>query len=696
MSTPSQAAPPAGGQYKITEQHLNLLAYIYVRQSSPKQVRENRESQVNQYRLAERAQAFGWSQEYIRIIGDLGVSARHHDSRDGFRELVAEVSLGHVGIIFGYEVSRLARNNSDWYQLLDLAAVFGTLIADADGVYDPRMYNDRLLLGLKGAMSEAELHWLQQRLAAGRMSQVRRGEYRQHLPTGLVRLPDGTVVKDPDDQVRHVIELVFAKFAEIGSCTGVLRYLRQEQVLLPRHQTSGFHAGQLLWKTPSDAAIYDMLCNPAYAGAFVYGRRRQVPNRRRPGRTRQTKQPMEKWIHLQLDVYPAYISWEQYLDNQEKLRQNAMRFNQRIQGVQGAARRGSALLQGLAVCGQCGHRMSVSYKHSRHNYLCAALTKRFRKPGCAYLYGPAVDEVVVQAFFEAIQPAQLDALEAVLATRQAERGRLEQQWEEQLKRARYEANLAERQYATVDPENRLVAAELERRWEAKLQQLGSIQESHERFQQTPTPPTLPPHLREQFQRISDTLPQLWQSGQLNNVQKKDLLRSLISRVILRKETADLVEVKIVWASGHYSVAQVQTPVHRQEDVTNYEEMVCRIRELWQQGYSDEQMAAQLETEGFHSARSKGVSPCTVQKIRLDREWHLSQYRGKDALRIGGRWTIRGLAGQLGVNRGWVYRRIRNGKIDPRYVTRDPQNKVYLIEDEPELLEQLRETFLGKR
>lgn len=296
---------------KIAERHLQRLAYVYVRQSSPKQVLHHRESQVNQYQLVQRAESLGWSPERIQVIDtDQGMSGQESASRNGFQELVTEVSLGHVGIIFGYEVSRLARNNGDWYHLLDLSAVFGTLIADCDGVYDPRLYNDRLLLGLKGTMSEAELHLLRQRLDAGRMSQVKRGEYRQHLPTGLVRQPDGTVIKDPDEQVRHVIELLFSTFVELGSCQKVLRYLKQAGILLPRHQTAGLHKGEMLWKPPSEAAIYDIIRNPAYAGAFAYGRKQSDPTRRIPGRPAagRIKQPMDKWLHLQQGVYPAYIS----------------------------------------------------------------------------------------------------------------------------------------------------------------------------------------------------------------------------------------------------------------------------------------------------------------------------------------------------------------------------------------------------
>jgi DNA invertase Pin-like site-specific DNA recombinase len=677
---------------KITAHHLQRLACIYVRQSTNKQVAENRESQVNQYQLVQRAQELGWAAERIRIIdADLGLSGQSSAHRNGFQELVAEISLGHVGIVFGYEVSRLARNNSDWYHLLDLAAVFGTLIADHDGVYEPRLYNDRLLLGLKGTMSEAELHLLRLRLEGGRMSQVRRGEYRQHLPTGLVRLPDGQVIKDPDEQVRHTIELVFETFASLGSARQVLKYLVQHDILLPRRQTAGFHKGELLWKPPSDAALYDILRNPAYAGAFVYGRTQVDHARQKPGHhaSGRQKKPMTEWIHIQHDVYPAYITWAQYLANGEQLRTNGVRYTElKAHGAQGAAREGSALLQGLATCGCCGHRMRIAYKKSQR-YLCFALAKQFGREMCMSLHGPSIDEVVVQAFFRAIQPAQLDALEAVLSEQQAERERLVRQWEERLQRVHYEVHLAERQYQAVDPDNRLVAAELERRWEQKLRARQETEEAYERFQSGLSSAQLTEEMQEQFRHLSDTLPSLWQSGQLSNSQKKELLRTLISRVVLKRTAPDTVEVKIVWVSGHYSVEYARPPIHRECDVSNYDRMVERTRALWEAGLGDEQIAVQLASEGFHSARSTGVSPVAVQKIRLNRGWYHPLYRSRKALEFDGYLTATGLAQCLGVERTWVYRHIYRGEIDPQYIRRHPQSKVYLIRNDPQVIEQIR-------
>jgi DNA invertase Pin-like site-specific DNA recombinase len=428
---------------KITERHHERHAYVYVRQSSPKQVHHNKESQRTQYALVERAAALGWPAERVHVIdADLGQSGQDGQRR-GFQELVAEVSLGHVGLILAYEASRLARSNADWYALLDLAAVVGALIADAEGVYDPRSYNDRLLLGLRGMLSEAELHLLQMRLAAGRQRQIERGAYRQRLPTGLVRPPDGRVVKDPDLQVQRSIDLVFSLFAELGSCQKVLRRLRDDGLRLPRRQSGGPDAGDLLWKPPSEGALYSILHNPAYAGAFAYGRRGAIPERL-PGRPRrQRRRDRADWTALHRDAYAAYIGWEEYVANQERLTDNAARY---VLRTRGAPRDGTALLAGLAVCGRCGRQMHVEYKE-HHRYVCSALAKEYGATLCLHLDGPSIDTAVVGAFFEALRPAELDVLEEVLAAARADHKRTAQHYADQVTRAEYEARLAQRQYA---------------------------------------------------------------------------------------------------------------------------------------------------------------------------------------------------------------------------------------------------------
>jgi DNA invertase Pin-like site-specific DNA recombinase len=677
-------------QTKIQPAHLARQALVYIRQSSPKQVRENLGSQLNQRALVDRARELGWPAERIEVLdGDLGQSGAVSAGRQAFQALTAEVALGHVGIVLGWEVSRLARNNADWYQLLDLAALFGTLIADAEGVYDPGAYNDRLLLGLKGTMSEAELHMLRERLTAGRLARVRRGEYVQHLPTGLVRLADGRVEKDPDAQVRQALELVFTQFAELGSCQRVMRYFKQQGLLLPRRQTGGLQRGELRWRKPSSEAIYEILQNPAYAGAFVYGRRPTDPTRRRPGRraTGVVRKPLPEWAYILPDRYPAYLSWEQYLVNRARLADNAQRYAERC--GRGVPRQGAALLQGLATCGHCGRVMKVVYK-TGVRYACYGLSKAFGEPACAHLDGASIEAFVVSAFFEALQPAQLDVLGEVLTERQREHERLAQWHRQQVAHASYEAELARRRYAAVDPDNRLVAAELERHWEIALRALREAEEATTRFAERPAEPELRPELRERLAHLSQALPALWAAEELSNEQRKRLLRSLIARVILKRIAPDRVQVRIVWVSGHFSEGVVIPPIHRQAAVSGYETMVTRIETLWREGYTDTAIAEALTAEGFRSARSARVSTATVLKIRRHCHWVSRYHLHRRAVRIDGRWTVHGLAQALGVNRDWLYRRIARGTLGAPALIRTEPYGTYLIEDDPPLIERLRQ------
>ena len=429
---------------KITRRHREREAYVYVRQSTLKQVQQNPESRLNQYALVQRAIDLGWLPERIQVIDcDLGQSGQD-SQRPGFQSLVAAVSLGKVGLILAYEASRLARNNTDWYTLLDLATVVGVLIADTEGIYDPRDYNDRLLLGLRGLLSEAELHTLRLRMDAGRQRQIEQGRYQQHVPTGLVRLEDGRVSKTPDMQVQRTLELIFARFETLGSCQKVMRSLRDDGILLPRHQRGGPYAGQVIWRKPTQAALSEILHNPAYAGAFAYGRRGLILTGESVNCVRSAvrwKSGRRSTTECTLHISRGSSFWPI---------RHAWRTTPAILsgGPMASATRERAASRPRRVW-RCGYQMRVTYKpHQR--YTCTALAASYGAATCLHVDGACLEAVVIEAFFQALAPAELNLLEEVLAAQRADVVRLEKLRADQLARAEYEATLAQRSYQAVD------------------------------------------------------------------------------------------------------------------------------------------------------------------------------------------------------------------------------------------------------
>jgi DNA invertase Pin-like site-specific DNA recombinase len=678
---------------KISASHLERDAFVYVRQSTPRQVQRNTEGRRNQEALAERATALGWSPMRVRVIdSDLGLSGKSAEGREGFRELSGEVSLGNAGIVLCYEASRLARNNADWYALLDLCTLRGTLIADSQGVYDPRTYDDRLLLGLRGMMSEAELHLLRMRLDAGKARQIEEGTYRQGLPTGLVRLEDGRVVKHPDLHVRKAIDLVFERFASLGTMSKVLKSLLADGVSLPRFRYVGERHGELLWCRPTRSNIHEFLSNPAYAGAFVYGRRATVHGGGEDSPNRTTR-PMDQWTAIHHGVYPAYISWEQFVANRERLRQNGYRL---AESMRGAPRSGPALLAGLAVCGHCGRGMSVVYGGSKGKggYICNALPSNHGAKSCLYAPRVNTDKAVVEAFFAAMRPAELDLLEEALQSQSAERERLLEHHRDNVKAARYEARLAERRYRAADPENRLVAGELERSWEMALRALAEAEEASESFERERPPVELDPALRAQLSDLGKRLPEMWDSGRLSAEHKKELLRSLIRRTVLSRPRSDSTEIRIVWISGAVSTLSVGQPLRRARDISGYEEMVERILALTAEGLTDAKIARALTEEGFRAARGKeGIPKNFVRDVRRERGVSSLYETQKGVEKLEGKWTVLGLSRELGVDDGRIYRLIHNGALATE---RHPKSGRFLVADDPELLAELRRRFVANQ
>ncbi|MCY4076542.1 MAG: recombinase family protein [Acidobacteria bacterium] len=525
---------------KVTTSHLSRDAYLYVRQSSLRQVFENVESTRRQYALRERAVALGWPTESIVVIdSDLGLSGADSD-REGFQRLVADVGMGRAGIVLGLEVSRLARNSTDWHRLLEICALSETLILDEDGVYDPGDFNDRLLLGLKGQMSEAELHMMRVRMRGGILNAARRGELRIPLPVGLVYDPLGQVVLDPDAQVQHSVRLLFETFTRTGSANATVRHFNEQKLLFPYRPFGGPHKGELHWRALTTARTRRALHNPRYAGAYAFGRHR---SRRRPGGGVVTRKvPRAEWTVLLRDAHPGYITWERFEQNERQLRDND---NAHADGEarRPAPREGPALLQGLAICGVCGRTMGVRY-HQRKGglqpyYVCHREGERTASSWCqSSIPGAAIDRRIGELLVKLMTPLTLEVALKVQDELAARAGEADRWRTQQVQRAREEANLARQRFMQTHPDNRMVADVLESEWNAKLRALDEAQVELERGRAEPGQ-GMDDEQRRRILALASDFPRLWNDPATPHRERKRMARLLIEDVTLTKATGSL-------------------------------------------------------------------------------------------------------------------------------------------------------------
>lgn len=551
---PRPAAPS-----KVTPDHQRRRAYVYVRQSTVFQVVHHRESTERQYHLAHRAEALGWPAETIEVLDeDQGHSAASAEHRHGFQRLIADVAAGDVGLVLMLEASRLARCGSDWHRLIELCSLNRTLIADEQAVYDPRETNDRLLLGVQGTISEAEIMTLRTRLFEGRWNKARKGELKRSVPTGYVLDRDGRWTKDPDRQVQDRLEHVFALYRRLGVARQVMLALQAESLALPVRAWGGSAHGQLRWERPTYSAIVRLLNNPAYAGAYVYGQFGYDGARRSPktGKARVSAQPLEDWPVCLQNHHEGYVSWEEYLANRRRLHQNGFRAT-----TAGAPRSGKALLQGIVWCGRCGARMAVnsySAKERRQpSYLCDHAYNDGSRHLCQSMCSRPVDALVASVFLEALAPAQVKIALEASEQLQRERQALRHQWEQQLEQARYEARLAQRQYEAVDPDYRLVAAELERRWNDKLEALQSLDQAYATAQRDARF-SISPEERQAMAALAHDLPAVWSAPTTTDRERKQLPRYLITEVQLDGiGTPGFVDIRIAWRSGAVTQHRVE-------------------------------------------------------------------------------------------------------------------------------------------
>ena len=663
-------------------QHLTRRAAIYVRQSTQQQVVSNQESLRLQYALKHRACELGWPESSIDIIDkDLGRSGATTDGRAGFQELVAQAALGQLGILIAYDATRLARNCSHWYQLLDLCGRADCLIADRDGVYDPSSVNGRLLLGLKGQISELELHTIRARLTAGVLSKAKRGELALSLPTGLARSGSGEVVKHPNREVQDRLTLIFQTMLEKRAVPRVVRVLRQRELLVPRQD----RYGDIQWRQPTASMVIRVLTNPAYAGVFVYGRTRIVHENGVPT-SRRKHIAADGWNACVPGKYPAYVSQENFEKIGAMLKDNRSEYERRMS--RGIPRDGKALLQGIVYCGECGHKMTVQYKgHAR--YTCHYLHSQAGEPICQHVLADRIDAHVTQWFFDALSPAEIDLSAKTLIAADRRRNELLQAERQQGERLRHEAHLAERQYRHSEPENRLVAAELETRWETALRELKKAEDTLASEEQKTSCWAIPADLLAVLRDIGPRLPELWEQKLLSWSQKKSLFRCLVDKVVLRRH-GDQVHTRLVWRGGATTAADVPVTVGRFSQLSNAQEIETMIVGMAREGRTDKQIAAQLTAAGHRSPRSSSVLPSTVMAMRL-RHGILLKDSQSHPRHIPGYLTVRQLAKILQIPPHWIYDRINNRTIR---ISKDPAARTFLFPDKSDTLRQFRQLLAG--
>jgi DNA invertase Pin-like site-specific DNA recombinase len=659
---------------KITADHLGRNAYLYVRQSTLRQVMENTTSTDRQYGLRQRAVALGWAIDQVVVIDeDLGRSGASSEDRGGFQRLVADVGMAKAGIVIGTEVSRLARNNADWHRLLEICALTETLILDEDGLYDPCAFNDRLLLGMKGQMSEAELHLLKARLRGGQLAKARTGELWLPLPVGFVYDSAGRVVLDPDQGVRDAVAHLFATFERTGSARAAVRAFSGEGLKFPSRIQTGPNKGTLAWLPLLHHRALQVLHNPRYAGAFVYGRRRQ---RRGPdGRTHHTLQPRQAWTVLIPNAHDGYISWDRYEDNLRRLAECAQSRGEERR--KSPPREGPALLQGLAICGRCGKRMTVRY-HTRGQkllpeYLCQRKGIEHAGPICASVAGEGIDERIGELLLATVTPLALEvalAVQAELEGRAAEADTIRHQ---HVERARHAAEAARRRYLAVDPDNRLVAANLEADWNESLRALGAAQDEYERQTAKATP--LADTDKARIAALATDFPTLWSDPRTPQRERKRMVRLLIDDVTLRREDK-LITAHVRFKAGQTATFQVTVGLPAYDIRRTPAEVVAEVDRLLDH-HTEAAVAAELNQRGFTSGTDQAFTPVMISHIR--RNYGLASRHQR--LRASGLVNLQEVAGHMGVHPSTVKAWRSEGRLESEKLN-DKGEHYYQLPEHP--------------
>ena len=659
---------------KASSQQLQKTAYIYVRQSTMGQVRHHRESTERQYALKEKAMNLGWTENFVQVLdGDLGRSGASMADRTDFKTIVTDVSLGKVGAVFALEASRLARSNADWHRLIEICGITGTLIVDEDGCYDPSDFNDGLLLGLKGTMAQAELHFIRARLQGGKLNKAQKGELRFPLPVGYVFDEAERIVKDPDDQVRGAITMVFSAFRQTGSAYGVVQHFATKNLLFPKRSYGGAWDGKLHWGRLTDSRVLAILKNPSYAGVYAFGRYRCVKEILEDGevRSRIARMPREEWLVEIRDHHEGYLTFEQQLKNLDLIEKN--RTNPKEAVLSGPAREGLALLQGLLICGCCGRRLTPRYRGNGGIYPIYDCSWRRReglsKTSCMSVQCGYLDRAVETRLLEIVNKEQIDlALEAFEILQQRDQ-QISGQWKLRIQRAEYEVQLAQKQYDQVDPENRLVASTLERRWNDSLIELEKVKRqiaelSHEQS-------LIASFERDQVLALARDLPRLWHAPETSSKDKKRILQLLIDDITVEKPERYVALLHVRWQGGICEDLKLELPRPSGERWRHSESLVKKVRKLAEEN-SDAEIAAQLNAEGLISAKGNPFTRSSVSWIRHKHKIPPAEKKKADEL------TVKEVAKRFDVSPNVVYywierkiitaRRLNNGS--PYWITID--------------------------
>lgn len=664
---------------KIKADHLQRTAYIYIRQSTAAQVEFNRESTERQYKLKDRAIDLGWPTQQIRVIDqDLAQSGSSTSQRKGFGEMISEVALGKVGLILSIEVSRVARNNSDWYRLLDLCSVTNTLIGDSDGLYHPGLFNDRLLLGMKGTMAEAELHVIRARLEGGIRNKAAKGELRRGLPVGFIwGDQDGEVLMHPDQAVTGAIHTVFEKFTHMGSVRQVWLWFRSKNLLFPLQTTL---LPEIKWVTASYHAIHSVMTNPVYAGAYTYGKTKQVCVIDETGQVKKrTKRlPQSQWAVLIHNHHKGFIDWKTYEMNQARIAKNTRPVPHKTTG---AIREGAALLQGLATCGKCGRRLKVYYqgKNSSPGYYCAANNiVEGRAKYCMRVGGVKIDNVVADVFLNAITPAAMDAILLAEKNIEAEHDAALNQWRLHIERLQYEADKAERRFQAVEPENRLVARTLENQWETCLHQLQAAKNEFEQCQRQ-RPEALTPKQRDHIHTLSKDIKQVWQAPTTTSRDKKELLQILLQEVNIRMDrTLNTAHLIIRWQTDAVTEIDMDLPKRNSPTIRTEQDTIDLVRRLAVH-YNDAMIAGILNRQGRQTARGHRFTANRVGNLR--RHWNIPKFDPASVSPDEGELvTVQKAAEILDVASGTVHRWLLDGFIAGEQITPGAPWRIRMTEE----------------